>query len=140
MMGTSDDQALLEIKGQALVIFRAPCDAVLQLRQITVSGNLDEKVGYLMIFSEDNQNQHVFLHIQVDASELEKRMLSFSWQDGTVDSLCPEQDEPVWVVNIKRSVISMLQHTAQSIEVAQSHVLEVQFFPSLIDSIDLRID
>lgn len=54
MMGTSDDQALLEIKGQALVIFRAPCDAVLQLRQITVSGNLDEKVGYLMIFSADN--------------------------------------------------------------------------------------
>lgn len=44
MMGTSDDKALLEVKGQALVTFRAPCDAVLQLRQITISG-LDEKVG-----------------------------------------------------------------------------------------------
>lgn len=44
MMGTSDDQALLEVKGQALVTFRGECDAVLQLRQIAISG-LDEKVS-----------------------------------------------------------------------------------------------
>lgn len=61
----------------------------------------------------------------MDASELQKRPLSFSWQDGTVDSLCPEQDDPVWVVNIKRSVLSMLQHTAQFVDVAENHVIEV---------------
>ena len=48
MMGTSDDQALLEVKGQALISFRAPCDAVLQLRQTTLSG-LDEKVGLYIL-------------------------------------------------------------------------------------------
>ena len=35
MMGTSDDEAVLEVKGQALVTFRDSCDAVLQLRQAT---------------------------------------------------------------------------------------------------------
>lgn len=52
MMGTSDDKALLEVKGQALVTFRAPCDAVLQLKQITING-LDEKVGTSQFHSFD---------------------------------------------------------------------------------------
>jgi len=43
MMGTSDDQAALQVKGQALISFRTQCDAVLQLRQTTISG-VDEKV------------------------------------------------------------------------------------------------
>jgi hypothetical protein len=61
----------------------------------------------------------------VEAIELEKRPLSFSWQDGTVDSVCPDKEDPVWVVNIKRSVLSMLQHTAQFLEVPETHVIEV---------------
>jgi hypothetical protein len=48
MMGTSDDEAVLEVKGQALVTFRDSCDAVLQLRQATISG-LDEKVGVVIV-------------------------------------------------------------------------------------------
>lgn len=47
-MGTSDDEAVLEVKGQALVTFRDSCDAVLQLRQATISG-LDEKVGVVIV-------------------------------------------------------------------------------------------
>lgn len=61
----------------------------------------------------------------MDASELEKRPLLFSWQDGMVDTLCSEESEPVWVVNIKRSVLSMMQHTAQFVNVAENHVMEV---------------
>lgn len=48
MMGTSDDEAVLEVKGQALVTFRDSCDAVLQLRQATISG-LDEKVSVIAV-------------------------------------------------------------------------------------------
>ena len=43
-MGTSDDQAVLNVRGQALVTFRATCDAVLQLRQTSIGG-LEEKVS-----------------------------------------------------------------------------------------------
>lgn len=51
MMGTSDDQAELQVKGQALVTFRSACDAVLQLKQASITG-LDEKVScYLYIFT-----------------------------------------------------------------------------------------
>ncbi len=48
MMGTSDDEAVLEVKGLALVTFRDSCDAVLQLRQATISG-LDEKVSVVIV-------------------------------------------------------------------------------------------
>ena len=73
-------------------------------------------------------NHFKWLSRQVDASELQKRPLSFTWQDGTVESLCPDQEDPAWVVNIKRSVLSMLQHTAQFIDVPESHVVEVRSF------------
>ena len=63
----------------------------------------------------------------MDASELQKRPLSFTWQDGSVESVCPEREDPAWVVNIKRSVLSMLQHTAQFVDVPESHVIEVRF-------------
>ena len=50
MMGTSDDQADLQVKGQALVTFRSGCDAVLQLKQASITG-LDEKVSSFAIFT-----------------------------------------------------------------------------------------
>lgn len=102
MMGTSEDQAILTVAGQAVVTFRTSCEAVVQLRKTTIEG----------------------LEDSVDVKELEKRPLSFSWQDGTVESVCPEQEDPAWVVNIKRSIISMMQHTSQFVDQAESYVME----------------
>lgn len=59
--------------------------------------------------------------------ELEKRTLSFSWQDGTVESVCFEHEDPAWVVNIKRSVLSMMQHTAQFVDQSESYVMEASY-------------
>jgi len=61
----------------------------------------------------------------VDSSELEKRPLLVSWQDGLVESVCPHHDDPAWAVNIKRGVLSMLQHTSQFLDVSEKNVVEV---------------
>ena len=42
-----------------------------------------------------------------------------------MESVCADQDDPAWVVNIKRAVLSMLQHTAQFVDVTENHVMEV---------------
>lgn len=49
MMGTSEDQAILTVAGQAVVTFRTPCEAVVQLRKTTIDG-LDESVSSVYDF------------------------------------------------------------------------------------------
>ena len=46
MMGTSEDQAILTVTGQAVVTFRTPCEAVVQLRKTVIEG-LDDSVNFL---------------------------------------------------------------------------------------------
>lgn len=102
VVGTSADEALLQINAQVWMTFRSACDVVVQLKETTVAG-LDDTV---------------------DSSELEKRPLLVSWQDGLVESVCPHHSDPAWAVNIKRGVLSMLQHTSQFLDVSEKNVVE----------------
>ena len=49
------------------------------------------------------------------------------WNDGKIESICPSSDDAVWVVNIKRAVLSMLQHTASSLDISVKNLVEVRF-------------
>lgn len=40
---------------------------------------------------------------------MEKNPLQFSLEGGKVTKLCPQEVEQVWTLNIKRSILSMLQ-------------------------------
>uniref|UniRef100_A0A8C4QK32 Vitellogenin domain-containing protein n=1 Tax=Eptatretus burgeri TaxID=7764 RepID=A0A8C4QK32_EPTBU len=42
---------------------------------------------------------------------LERFPLHFSFQDGVVSYLCPLMDEPFWVLNVKRGLLSALQNS-----------------------------
>ncbi|XP_041126505.1 uncharacterized protein LOC121326918 isoform X4 [Polyodon spathula] len=42
---------------------------------------------------------------------LEKSPLQFSFQDGKIPEICPSVDEPTWVLNIKRGVLSVFQNS-----------------------------
>ena len=63
--------------------------------------------------------------LKVDSSLLEKFPLTFYWQDGSVESVCTHAEDAAWVVNIKRAIISMIQHSSQFLEVSEHHVYEV---------------
>ena len=41
------------------------------------------------------------------------------YQDGHVDSVCSDSEDPSWVVNVKRGVISGLQNTMKNLD--QNH-------------------
>lgn len=56
--------------------------------------------------------------------ELEAHPLQFAFQDGVVDELCPAPGEPVWVLNIKRGILSTFQNSMPDFRI-DSTVYEV---------------
>lgn len=50
---------------------------------------------------------------------LEARGLRFSYQDGKVESICPDQEDAVWVLNIKRAILSSLQNNMESLDTSK---------------------
>ena len=44
-------------------------------------------------------------------SALEKNALKFGFQDGVISNICPSLNEPVWVLNVKRGILSALQNS-----------------------------
>ncbi|KZC12617.1 Vitellogenin, partial [Dufourea novaeangliae] len=50
-------------------------------------------------------------------SNLERYNLRFAFDDGRIDELCPSKHEPVWALNLKRGVLSMLQNNMRRFDV-----------------------
>ena len=43
------------------------------------------------------------------SQSLEKYPLRISFQDGSIDELCQVAEEPQWVMNVKRGILSVFQ-------------------------------
>lgn len=56
--------------------------------------------------------------------ELEKNALQFEFQDGTINKIYSSQNEPVWVLNIKRGILSALQNSMNE-DSSYTHLYEV---------------
>ncbi|XP_076620317.1 apolipoprotein lipid transfer particle [Colletes latitarsis] len=50
-------------------------------------------------------------------SNLERYVLRFAYDDGRIYELCPDRQEPIWALNLKRGVLSMLQNTMRRFDV-----------------------
>jgi hypothetical protein len=49
-------------------------------------------------------------------SALERRALRFSFQDGRIEAVCLTADEPTWVANFKRGILSAFQNSMENID------------------------
>lgn len=79
---------------------------------------------------EDSNPSNLETRQQVQRSNefkqaLETRTLRFSFVDGHVQSICADQEEPVWVLNIKRGILSAFQNTMETLDEDQ-RVFEVK--------------
>merc|ERR1712131_81250 len=102
VQATSNDQAILDVRGEALVTFRSSCEVSIELTKTSITG-LDEPV---------------------DSTDLERFPMTFTYQDGSIESICSHPEDAAWVVNIKRAIVSMLQHSSQFLDVPENHVYE----------------
>ncbi|KRZ36271.1 Vitellogenin, partial [Trichinella pseudospiralis] len=47
---------------------------------------------------------------ELNVKELQKHATAFSFDNGAIGSICPEPSEPIWVVNLKRGILSAIQN------------------------------
>lgn len=47
---------------------------------------------------------------------LQEHMLRFSFDDGIIASVCPNEDESTWVLNFKKGLLSAFQNSMDSFE------------------------
>lgn len=56
-------------------------------------------------------------------TQLQLHPTRFSFDDGKIEHICPEANEPAWVTNVKRGVLSTFQHAFEGAD-AEGHVFE----------------
>lgn len=61
-------------------------------------------------------------------SQLERHSLLFGLQDGKVEQVCAHQDDDIWIVNVKRGVVSMMQNSLEDLS-SSSFIHEVGTTP-----------
>lgn len=110
--GTSNDTSRILLSALAHLRVLSPCDISLELQNVLLKESAP--LGGL----EETKEQVEF------QSALEKNALTFTYQDGIINELCPSQDEPVWVLNIKRGLLSALQNS-MIVESSYTHLYEV---------------
>lgn len=54
-------------------------------------------------------------HTSSFSSELTKSPLRFGFDEGLITDVCSQVDEPVWVSNFKRGILSMFQNTMTNV-------------------------
>lgn len=95
--------------------FRKKCEGVLKMNSIEfrervvpeVPENLDDE-------SEDyTEPEEIELHPMSDrmSDDIYRNNLRFSFHDGLIGEVCPDDSEPVWVLNFKKGILSAMQNT-----------------------------
>jgi len=59
-------------------------------------------------------------------SQLEEHSIRFAFQDGAIEQICSHPDDPVWVLNVKRGIISLFQNMAHKATSSKNHIEEVK--------------
>ena len=95
---TGPDATPIQVDAQVVVSARSQCDLALQLEGVAIGGLADSAAAQRM------------------QRQLEATPLVFGYSDGQVTDVCPAPDDLDWALNVKKSIVSALQMTAQSLD------------------------
>lgn len=113
MTGAAEDTATITISAFAIIAVLGPCDMALSLTDVVVKRS-----------HEDNPARMVFPGDMSRARRsLERQSLRFAFHDGLVADLCPDTDEDLWALNMKRGVLTSFQNSMRHLD-REEHVLE----------------
>ncbi|XP_060558872.1 apolipophorins-like isoform X2 [Ruditapes philippinarum] len=95
--GTSDDKASVHLSAFVHLEILGKCEVSMKLNKVD--------------FSEYGQDDSKMKRISNDFKiGLERNPARFSYQDGRIEDICIPEDEPIWVLNVKRGIISLIQN------------------------------
>ncbi|CAH0598289.1 unnamed protein product [Chrysodeixis includens] len=100
--GSSNNRSTLDIRSIAKVQFISPCEGFLQLTDVTL---VDQDENYPVERAEK------FIHA------LSLFDLRFAFHDGIISEICPEAEEPDWVLNFKRAILALLQNSMKRFDI-----------------------
>ena len=109
MRGSSDNQSRMKIKARALIFARSSCSFVLKVHIITELNILFWVNVHDLIFKLEN--------VKIEGSEASKSFadaltahsVQFGLEDRIISDVCSHPNEPEWVLNIKKGLISSFQ-------------------------------
>nr|XP_012235380.1 PREDICTED: uncharacterized protein LOC105679739 [Linepithema humile] len=104
--GQPRKDAILHIDAALSVHFNSPCEGILKILNATIS---HDRSTYNAEFPDHADSEF--------KASLEHFALKFTFDDGLIQELCPDQREPVWSLNLKRGILSMLQNNMQRIDI-----------------------
>ncbi|XP_076066631.1 uncharacterized protein LOC143039997 [Oratosquilla oratoria] len=90
LLGTLEENSRILIKSKAQIDVIAPCEYILRLSDVDLDGSP---------------------RASEFADALTRVPLGFSFQNGVVENVCGEEEEPSWVLNFKRGVLSTFQNS-----------------------------
>lgn len=103
---SSTEHSSLHVQAKANIEVISACEMVLRLADVTLQDS--DPTQY-------NNRQYVDQSRQFKES-LESKPLRFAFIDGTIENICPPDNEQVWVLNIKRGILSTLQVTMATLQ------------------------
>lgn len=98
------------VEGIAFLDFLTPCDGLLTLSDLKLTENA----------AEDGPESPTHVHSQVFDETISEYTLRFSFNDGVISEICPQDDEKNWVLNFKRGLLSMLHNTMKRFDLDHS--------------------
>lgn len=104
--GHARNESTLRLDADLVVRFTSPCEGTLKFRNASISHDPEK---YNPEFPDRAGGEF--------KRSLERHVLRFAFDDGRIDELCPERQEPLWALNLKRGVLSMLQNTMHRFDV-----------------------
>lgn len=106
IVGASEDSASIRIKATVEIEATSSCDFEMKLKEVSL---LDPYRSQEARFSPSE-----FSEI------LAQWPLRFSFQDGRIEDLCPNAEDPSWSLNIKRGILSAFQNSMTRFDLDQT--------------------
>lgn len=125
----NDPESQMFITALIDLTFPTKCQGQIELSSVrlknhnaTVVDDFDRPAPADYEYEDDTRNQEDFsegqkvenvLHPRSPffSKEIEAMELRFDFHDGLVQEICPKIDEPIWVTNFKRGILSAFQNT-----------------------------
>nr|XP_018903254.1 PREDICTED: uncharacterized protein LOC109034507 [Bemisia tabaci] len=105
------------------LLWKSSCAGQLQINKVTINksqkASSAEKDSPESAFGEKSEEESDDLSSQFEES-LSQRKLRFHFHEGHVTELCADKDEPVWVLNIKRGILTAFQNTMKRLDLDSS--------------------
>ncbi|BES90627.1 Domain of Unknown Function (DUF1081) [Nesidiocoris tenuis] len=106
--GAGSNSSNLYITADVAIKFKTSCEGVLQISKPTLTFGTNE------YNTTDPGKNKMF------AAGLTEYNLRFSFDGGLIKEICPNTDEPIWALNIKKALLSSIQNTMDRFDVDQT--------------------